>query len=456
MVQRNNEREGHLRRIQESGENLWRRVDFKEEYFNIMQTTPEDTFAIPSFQTNTSMVDIFLNIITPELLESIWTEDDPAKWYYGNTTHSRQINRGVFSAKIVYQVIAVYIYLMGVQDTILDDYSGNNPLRETIMKSLNNLGELVENADLPGIQITATLISRFLIRREDYKVICDNLKRCVTHPGRFLAGDEKLLHFTGDSALIRQIITKPDKIGFWFYELSSKLPTGKIILLYWRVHDGTVDSIPVHEIVTEWGEISRYYGNVGIRYQPVLIFDSYYMSSASRRWLLDNNIPFIGAVQQSRLAPLMSNMFIHGVNVDKPGETASIFNEETGELFVHHWSFDATIAKKWVLSNAFVRSTRTRQQANITPVWDWYKETFSGCDFFNKGFKTNALQFRSGSGSKYGENGHIHKFAMCALVKNVVNIWEAVQNPEPEPKNFKSRCISLATEIVEFAKTLPV
>ena len=40
--------------------------------------------------------------------------------------------------------------------------------------------------------------------------------------GQYVAGDEKLFYFTGDSIIIRQVISKPDKIGLWFYELCCK------------------------------------------------------------------------------------------------------------------------------------------------------------------------------------------------------------------------------------------
>jgi len=67
-------------------------------------------------------------------------------------------------------------------------------------------------------------------------LISKNFQSLVSRVGEFAAGDEKLLHFTGNSKNIRMILTKPDRVGHWFCELCIKLVNGLSFLLYFRAH----------------------------------------------------------------------------------------------------------------------------------------------------------------------------------------------------------------------------
>ena len=70
-----------------------------------------------------------------------------------------------------------------------------------------------------------------------------------------VAGDEKLYHFTGDSALIRVVISKPDRIGLWFYELSCLFKDNSPYLLDTFVNNSCVEGgikNPVVEVVKHW------------------------------------------------------------------------------------------------------------------------------------------------------------------------------------------------------------
>jgi hypothetical protein len=54
--------------------------------------------------------------------------------------------------------------------------------------------------------------------------------------GQGFAGDEKLRYGIGDSVDVRLVISKPDKIGLWFYELVGALKCGAHYMLYLKMH----------------------------------------------------------------------------------------------------------------------------------------------------------------------------------------------------------------------------
>ena len=61
--------------------------------------------------------------------------------------------------------------------------------------------------------------------------------RIVRHLGTYIAGDEKLLRFFGESDNVRVVFSKPDRVGLWFYQLASILSSGLSYLIHLRLHD---------------------------------------------------------------------------------------------------------------------------------------------------------------------------------------------------------------------------
>jgi hypothetical protein len=70
-----------------------------------------------------------------------------------------------------------------------------------------------------NLAILDTLCSRFLISFKYYETLSHRFQSILSGLGQLVVGDEKLMKFTGASNDVRQILTKPDKIGLWFYEL---------------------------------------------------------------------------------------------------------------------------------------------------------------------------------------------------------------------------------------------
>lgn len=96
-----------------------------------------------------------------------------------------------------------------------------------------------------------------------------------------MAVDEKLFHFTGESANDRLVITKPDRIGLWFYEFCGHLDNDLPYMLYLKMHNSIEGPVTVNSIVQDWCNIITTI-NGPTHSHTYLAFDSYYMDSAVR------------------------------------------------------------------------------------------------------------------------------------------------------------------------------
>ena len=87
----------------------------------------------------------------------------------------------------------------------------------------------------PGIEILEILTSRFQFTEYYFDQISENFQSFVSRLGEFAAGDEKLLYFTGNIKNIRMILTKPDRAGHSFYELS--VSNWKMVSLFYCISE---------------------------------------------------------------------------------------------------------------------------------------------------------------------------------------------------------------------------
>ena len=87
------------------------------------------------------------------------------------------------------------------------------------------------------------------------------------------------------------ILTKPDRVGHWFYELCIKLANGLSYLLYFRAHlsdPARAISIKTSEIVKDWTSITTSLGGPGANPNAVTVFDKYYLDNTDRNHCIDN------------------------------------------------------------------------------------------------------------------------------------------------------------------------
>ena len=195
-------------------------------------------------------------------------------------------------------------------------------------------------------------------------------------------------------------------------------------------------------------EFQTYYPGL----DPILVFDSYYTDTAGRKWLNENKIKFIAAVQTERFKVLMDFLWVTTTaKVTKPGQTEAIFCPASGELFVHHWDLDAVIGKKYVLTNALKLVAPKRGSDSIVPGYDHYGQAFNACDRFNRKLHDKKYPHKTGGRNTAGEAGHIHKFIMACIVQNTLAAGDKIAPKGREKLTYLNKCCQLSDELFAYA-----
>jgi hypothetical protein len=99
------------------------------------------------------------------------------------------------------------------------------------------------------------LIANFFLTSEYNDQLSKNFRSIVKEVGEYVSGDEKLFHFTGNSGNLRLVLTKPGKVGLWFYELCGAINSSMSYLLdlkLWGVDKQFGQVEQVVKIVQRW------------------------------------------------------------------------------------------------------------------------------------------------------------------------------------------------------------
>lgn len=102
------------------------------------------------------------------------------------------------------------------------------------------------------------ILGNYHITQVYYDEISANMLATIILLGCCLAGDENLLHFTGDSIYIRKVVDKPDRIGFCFSQLCGLLLGGFAYMINIKLHNSNQQEgirIAVDEIVSRWADV---------------------------------------------------------------------------------------------------------------------------------------------------------------------------------------------------------
>ena len=186
------------------------------------------------------------------------------------------------------------------------------------------------------------LLAHFLIDHTYFEY-----QSTVRSLGESVAGDEKLFHFTGNTAYII-LPSKPAKIGFWVYQVAATLGNGLPFMVHMRmmaVQPSLGESAPVHNAAKDWKRVIDKF------HMPcVLVFDSYYTSTESIRILTASDqtsegsgasqsktvCRFIGSVRPDRYS--LTDAF-SGL-VTTAGQWEGLYNKANGLLLVHYYDRD--------------------------------------------------------------------------------------------------------------------
>lgn len=260
--------------------------------------------------------------------------------------------------------------------------------------------------------------------------------------GQWVAGDEKLFHFTGRSGILRLVPKKPDQIGIWNYELTARLTNGQSYLLYFRSHSQNAklgDGIPVNEIVQDWATIIE---NKTTEGKTLLVADCYYLDEKGRKILNEKTVPYLCGVQSNRFSILSEQA---SAIVRKAGDYTLLYNEERHELFVHYWFPDMNLGKKYTLSNAYTPLPGTTAKQYI-PAIDDFAAMFATCDHFNR-----EMHDRTWPHHRIHCAHQMHNFYMTCILLNVMHAHTNHYQYEKEGIEWEAFMVQLADEVYEYA-----
>lgn len=274
-------------------EEAWEVLDNNKYMYQPMFLDKTQQNPIPDRRLK-SLLSIFLAIVTPNLLVAVvngCNDLHPNHWTYSD--HKRQAILPT-NQRVLYQLLAITIRIYGHQNKPKESDSNDRPLRQELEEQCDYFKTKFGNSrlhNMPGVRTLEYLFARFAISSEFFHLVNANFRSLFASIGDLFAGDEKLLHFTGNSVNILQVLTKPDRIGIWFYEGCIQLSNGLPFLLYISLrnlcNDDINDGAPekVHYIVKQWVESITHFGINGV----LLAFDSYYFSAATQEHLKIGN-----------------------------------------------------------------------------------------------------------------------------------------------------------------------
>ena len=158
----------------------------------------------------------------------------------------------------------------------------------------------------------------------------------------------------------------------------------------------------------------------------VLFYDSYYGANEARKMLRENNILYVSACKESNFRNLTDQLWDKCRPVSRAGDTAAIYNDDYGELFVCH---KQSIDKKYSLGNAMVLCRSSRSKAGDIFGWTQYAANFQHNDVFNRNLHHKSWFHRVEGNHRAGEEGHIDDYALAVTLQNTFNVFKRLSNP---------------------------
>lgn len=307
----------------------WKVVPKGKYHFYTPLVDSPNAFLSLNLPRHVRKVDIFTRIYTPSLVQAIIQ-----RLQVTPSALVRQDNSSFeLNTSIAYRYLAHYIRICALQNKPKRIQRKPKPMRAALKEAQEFFINTATASQLLGIDMLERFVGQFWIRTtEEVGILNQNIQRLVESLGEWLAGDEKLFKFTGNSGFIRKCPNKPDKIGLWVYELTGRLANGKPFLIYLRVHDAVKamdEHIPCKEIMEEWATIIA---TSSTPLSTILVADSYYLDNGGRDILQRLKVPYICGVQASRF---QNPAHFLRSRVRKPGHWEAVWNKEKEEIFVH-------------------------------------------------------------------------------------------------------------------------
>ena len=434
--------------------------------FSILFNKPPEPPTGPfiTFKTGRRRVElhkIFRSFVSDDTIKRMIRRINPDNLYYRWRPRPKRV---VLSFRKVLLMIALNIRTIGRQ-IVPKENEKNGDLQIRTMRSLGReLGD-----GMFGKDVMKRLVPHLLFTCDIMKFVQQNFVQFVEALGENVAGDEKLFYFTAHDHRTRQVPTKPDKIGLWFYELAGRLSNERRFVLYIKLHNNISGTLTTDLIVSDWADIIMQVGRDRVQEgenpnpNTVLACDGYYPTRANVNMLRDSKIPFTASVRYDRFRGFVE--LLRGENHGKDnvkGESMAMYKPATGEVFVY--VFDTQLGQggeaKYNYSSGFPVEQDQRvinQRRGEIPIYSYYKEMFSECDSFNRRLKDKTWPYHRGGKGLKGALGRINDFYMGIILQNTFNAWLEVNDIDADGISFRALCDilsqSLYAEAIKLADT---
>ena len=437
--------------------------------FNTPNEQPPANFFMTFKQRSTvdlSFADIFVQMMTDSIMDKLFDEFplEELRFKIRHTRgHEGQSGGMRLCLGYMWQSVCVTIRITGFNKSSKYGDGCKEPMKAALAEArahFTKASKSDSSSRAPaGREIILRLASRMLMTEPFCELLAANCADMVLRLGQFVAGDEKLFHYTGESGLVRLVPSKPDKIGLWFYELCGCLANGLAFCLFIMLHNSIQQKLTTVSVVSKWVANMRRIdlgadADADAVWYPhtVLVFDSYYTSKEVIEMFdqeQNKRVCYLASVTPDRFANLTRFLLPPGY-VDEEGASKAAYNEVLKELYVFHWDTQKGVGKKFNFSRGLIpcsdKSKVSAKKFEI-PGYDTYKTSFACCDDFNKGLHDKVWPHKRGGNGHKGFEGKINDFIMACMLQNTYNAWHQITGTVPHIISFQQFCCTLADQL---------
>lgn len=198
----------------------WIEIDTKTQNFIYSQLSIKNEFVSLSLNRTFKKYQIFLRLYSEKLINLVLVKTKAVNPKAFLLPNGRQF---ILSLGKIYKFLAIKIRIQAIQNGPKENQKNKDAQRKAYQEAKFHYDQKYPLNKAPGINILEKLNSNFFIRPDQEKDLTANLLSCITSLGQYVAGDEKLFHFTGRSNWVRLCPNKPGRVGIWNYELCAKV-----------------------------------------------------------------------------------------------------------------------------------------------------------------------------------------------------------------------------------------